>query len=186
MPADTPPPGFLFARTGRGAPSHWLVRAAPDAPSGAQVLVQSDTDATSNRFPVAVADQPRVSDLTVSVRCKMVSGKVDQACGLVFRYLDGDNYYLTRANALENNIRLYYVKGGRRTEIANWDGEVTRGAWHELRAEARGSRFRVFWDGQQVLEKEDRTFENPGLIGLWTKADTYTLFDDLSVTHAVR
>ncbi len=181
MPAGVAPPGFSFARTGNGAQARWLVQAALYAYSGANVLVQTDTDATSNRFPVAVADEPRLRDLMISVRCKTVSGHVDQACGLVFRYLNADNYYLTRSNSREDNIRLYYVKDGRRREIASWAGEVTRDVWHELRAEARGEELRVFWDGRQVVQKQDRTFPAAGRAGLWTKADSYTLFDDLTV-----
>lgn len=181
LPAGQPPSGFSFARTGRGRDGHWIVWAADDAPSGPHVLVQRDTDATSTRYPVAVADAPELRNLRVAVRCKPVSGRVDQACGLVFRYRDARNYYVARANPLENNVRLYRVRNGRRQELASWDGPVTRAAWHELRAEARGDQLRVFWDGTLVLAKQDRTFPNAGRVGLWTKADSYTLFDELTV-----
>jgi hypothetical protein len=176
------PPGFVFGRTGQGAAGRWVVQAAPDAPSGPNVLAQADTDRTDNRFPVAVADAPVMRDGTVSVRCKPVSGRVDQACGLVFRFRDADNYYIARANALEDNVRLYTVRDGRRREIASWNGRVTPRAWHELRAEVDGDRIRVSWDGRQVIEKRDTTFPEAGRVGVWTKADSYTLFDDLTVT----
>ncbi len=91
-----PPAGFSFGRTGKGAPGRWLVRAEKDAPSVPNVLVQVSADRTGYRFPVAVANGPGLRDLKLSVSCKPVSGKVDQACGLVFRYQDENNYYITR------------------------------------------------------------------------------------------
>lgn len=112
---NAPPAGFSFGRTGSGALGRWVVRAEAGAPSGANVLAQLDPDDTDIRFPIAVMDAPVLRDVRVSVRCKMVSGRVDQACGLVARYRDENNYYVTRANALEDNIRLYTVRDGQRT-----------------------------------------------------------------------
>ena len=108
----------------------------------------------------------------------MISGKVDQACGLVARYVDRDNYYITRANALENNVRLYTLRNGRRNEIANFSGTVTPNAWHEYRFELRGDHLEVFWDGTRVIEHRDSTFSTAGRAGLWTKADSVTYVDD--------
>ncbi len=179
--ADAAPAGFTFARTGSGRPGRWVVRAEPDAPSKPNVLAQADTDTTDYRFPVAVADAPTLRDLRLSVRCKPVSGKVDQACGLVFRYHDENNYYITRANALEDNVRLYYVKDGGRHQIASWSGRVAGSSWHELRVDARGDRFEVYWDGQKILDAHDRTFPEAGKVGVWTKADSVTYFDGLTV-----
>src|SRR6185503_16885051 len=110
--ADATPPGFAFGRTGDGKVGTWVIKAIKDAPSAGNVLAQTDADSTDDRFPVAVGNKPELVDVALSVKCKPVSGKVDQACGLVVRYQDADNYYLTRANALENNVRFYYVKGG--------------------------------------------------------------------------
>src|SRR5262245_6800855 len=129
---DAPPTGFSFGRTGEGAEGKWVVKAVPDAPSAGNVLAQLDTDNTDYRFPVAAADAPLFKDVRLSVKCKPVAGKVDQACGLVFRYRDPDNYYLTRANALENNVRLYHVVKGRRVQFAGWNGKVSSGSWHAL------------------------------------------------------
>lgn len=185
MPAGHPPAGFTFGRTGGGTVGRWVVRAAPDAPSRPNLVVQTDTNATSNRFPVAVPDLPLLVDVTVSVRCKQISGRVDQACGLVFRYQDENNYYVTRANALEDNVRLYYVRDGRRTQIAHWGGRVTPGEWHELRADARGDLLAVYWDAQRVIQQRDATFSQAGRIGLWLKADSFTEFDDLRVAPSV-
>jgi hypothetical protein len=176
---DTAPQGFSFARTGSGRQGRWLVRAEPSAPSPPNVLAQLDDDKTSFRFPLAVANQPRLVDVRVSARCKMISGRVDQACGLVARYRDESNYFVTRANALENNIRLYTVRDGKRDELASWSGTVTPHAWHEYRLELRGDHLEVFWDGQKVLDHHDSTFPDAGQVGVWTKADSVTYFDDL-------
>ena len=123
-----------------------------------------------------------LENLRVSVKCKPVSGKVDQACGLVFRYRDANNYYITRANALEGNIRLYFVRDGKRKQIGSFNAPVTRNTWHDYRVEANGSRISVYWDGKQVLSVDDSTFPGAGTIGLWTKADSVSYFDDLVVT----
>ncbi len=158
-----------------------MVRAEADAPSRPNVLAQLDADDTDVRFPVAVADVPSLRDLRFSVRCKPVSGRVDQACGLVFRYRDENNYFITRSNPLENNIRLYTVKDGKRRQLASWSGTVTAGAWHEYIVEVRGDHIQVWWDGAEVLDHRDSTFMEAGRVGLWTKADSVTYFDDLRV-----
>jgi len=145
------------------------------------VLTQTDADPTDYRFPVAVADAPILKDLRLSVRCKPVSGQVDQAAGLVFRYQDENNYYVTRANALEGNVRLYKVVNGQRQQFADWNGPVTAGVWHEYRVEAKADHLEVFWDGQKVISADDKTFQKAGLVGVWTKADSMTCFDDMSV-----
>ncbi len=178
---NNPPAGFSFGRTGEGRPGRWVVISDKGAPSGAHVLAQMDADPTDYRFPVAVATVPRVQDLRLSARCKSVSGQVDQAAGLVFRYQDENNYYVTRANALEGNVRLYKVVNGRRQQFAGWNGPVTAGIWHEYRVEARGDHFEVFWDGQKVISADDKTLPKAGLVGVWTKADSVTHFDDLKV-----
>ncbi len=180
--ADAPPSGFSFGRTGSGKPGQWVVRAAADAQSAPNVLVQIDADSTDYRFPVAVANEPLLRDVRLSVRCKPVSGKVDQACGLVFRYRDQDNYYVTRANALENNVRLYHVVKGDRRQFAGWNGTVSSGAWHSLRIDAIGDHFEVYWDDKKVIDAHDKTFTDAGKVGLWTKADSVTYFDDLTAS----
>ena len=180
-PAGKPPTGFSFARTGSGRMGRWLVQAEKDTPGGTKILAQVDTDATSYRFPVAVVDSVSLSNLRLSVRCKAVSGKVDQACGLVFRYGDENNYYVVRSNALENNVRLYYVKDGKRQQFAGWDGPVLAGSWHTLAVEVRDDRFQIYWNNKMVIEAHDRTFTESGRVGLWTKADSVTYFDDLAI-----
>jgi hypothetical protein len=176
-----PAKGFEVGRTGKGRPGKWTVKAEKGAPSEPNVLVQSDDDDTDNRFPVAFTG-PALKDLRLSVRCKAVSGKVDQACGLVFRLRDADNYYVTRANALEDNVRLYHVVRGNRRQLASWSGKVASGQWHELAVEAKGEELQVFFDGKKVIEAKDKTFADAGKFGVWTKADSITYFDNLTAT----
>ncbi|HET9554743.1 MAG TPA: hypothetical protein VFP50_17380 [Anaeromyxobacteraceae bacterium] len=179
---DAPPAGFTFARTGQGAPGRWVVKLDPTSPAGDHVLAQVDGDTTGYRFPVAIADAPALRDLRAEVRCRPVAGHVDQACGLVVRYRDAGNYYVARANALEGNVNLYRVVGGRREELAGWSGEVASGAWHALAVEARGEALQVSWEGKPVIRATDRTFRDAGKVGVWTKADSITHFDALTVT----
>ncbi len=176
---DAPPAGFTLARTGPGRAGRWLVRADPTAPSPGNVLAQLDDDDTDGRFPLALADGPPLQDVRVSMRCKAVSGRVDQACGVVARVQGPDDYYVTRANALEGNVRLYVVQHGRRQQLASWRGPVTSGAWHALGLQVEGDHLQVFWDGAAVVDQHDGTISGAGGVGVWTKADSVTLFDDL-------
>ena len=175
------PSEFSFTSTGNGRVGQWVIKTEASAPSGTHVLAQVDRDTTDFRFPMAVADQPLLADLRLAVHCKSVSGKVDQVCGLVFRYQDENNYYVTRANALEDNVNLYHVVNGQRRQFAGWRGQVTGNTWHTLQAEARGDHFTISWDGQQIIDAHDQTFSQAGKVGVWTKADSVTYFDDLSV-----
>jgi hypothetical protein len=179
---ESPPSGFSFARTGDGRSGKWSVLKDQSAPSGGAVLAQVDTDDTDYRFPVAVAREVQLRNLRLAVKCKPVEGKVDQAAGLVFRYGDENNYYVTRLNALENNVRLYHVQDGRRIQFAGWNGKVSKNVWHELAVEVREDRFQVFFDGKRIIEASDHTFGDAGKIGVWTKADSVTYFDDLKAT----
>ena len=177
------PSGFVFARTKNlGKPGKWVVEALKDAPSGGKALGQVDNDDTSARYPLAVTATGFPPDVKVSVKCKAVSGDTDQACGVVFRYQDENNYYITRSNVLEGNVRLYHVKDGKRTQFASWDGKVAGNVWHELTAEARGDTLRVHFNGQKVIDAKDDTFPAGGKVGLWTKADSVVYFDDLRIT----
>jgi len=165
------------------------VAATENAPSGRQALSQSSTDRTSGRFPLAVYEGFTGRDVDVSVRFKPVSGEVDQAAGLVWRYRDPGNYYIVRANALENNVVLYKVENGKRTDLPVKGAGRTYGvkqkvpgkSWSELRVTARGNLFTVSFDGKQIFQVEDSTFPDAGKVGLWTKADSVTEFDDLRI-----
>jgi len=174
-----PPAGFTFGLAGRGRPGSWVVRAEAGAPSGGKVLAQVDGDPTDARYPVALADGAAVKDLRLSVRFRTVAGEVDRAAGLVFRAADARNYYLVRANALEGNVAFFRVKGGIRDALGSADVPVPDGAWTELAVEVAGDAVTAWLGGAKVLEARDGTFPAGGRVGLWTKSDSVTLFDDL-------
>ena len=175
------PAKFHNARTGKGAESKWVVMADPTAPSKPNVVAQTSADTTDYRFPLLIADEGSFKDLELSVRFKPVSGEVDRAGGLVFRLKDANNYYIVRANALEDNYRLYHVINGSRRQFAGANFKVTPGEWHELRVEAVGNKIICYYDGAKKIEATDDTFKDAGKVGLWTKADSVTYFDDLKV-----
>lgn len=184
------PPNFSTALTGGGGPVTWIVKEEPSAPSGGKVLAQTSTDGTSYRFPLCVYDNFTAKDVMVSVKFKPISGKVDQAAGIVWRYQDKDNYYIVRANALENNVVLYKVENGKRTDLKpigaglfayGKKANVPSGQWSELRVAAKGNRFEVSVNGESLFVVEDNTFTEAGKVGLWTKADSVTAFDDLKM-----
>jgi hypothetical protein len=118
-------------------------------------------------------------DVALAVRFRPVDGRVDQAAGLVVRYRDARNYYVVRANALENNVRLYRVVDGRRIQFAGTDTRVPRDRWQALALRAVGDRFEVSLDGRMLFAAADRTFAEAGRVGVWTKADSLTHFDAL-------
>jgi len=191
--AGKAPAGFTTALTGGGGPPEWIVREEADAPSGKKVLVQISADAAKYRFPVCVYDAFTPINVSASVRFKAISGTVDQAAGLVWRYQNPDNYYIARANALENNVVLYKMENGKRTDLkpvdAGWfaygkEVSVPAGKWNELRVVARGTRFSVSLNGTHVFDVEDDTFRHGGKVGLWTKADSVTAFDDLVIEES--
>jgi hypothetical protein len=191
--AGEAPAGFTFARTGPGEAPLWRVEEDPSAPSGKQVLVQRSADATRSRFPLAIYDAASLADAVISVRFKALSGSVDQAAGLVWRYRDPENYYVVRANALEGNVVLYKVERGKRSDLKPVDAgllaygkkaAVRSGSWQELRVAVEGDLFRVSLDGAPLFDVRDATFAGPGKVGLWTKADSVTAFDDLRIEAA--
>lgn len=175
------PPGFSTALTGGGGPASWVIQEDPTAPSGSNVLAQTSADQTDYRFPICVYDKFTAKDVEVSVKFKAVSGTVDQAAGLVARFKDKDNYYVVRANALEDNVKLYKVVGGSRKPFAGTNVKVSLGAWHTLALAIKGRHFEIFFDGRLLFTADDRTFKEAGKVGLWTKADSVTYFDDLRV-----
>jgi len=175
------PANFHGAKTGGGTQEKWVVTGDPTAPSKPNVVAQTSTDQTDYRFPLLISDEGSFQDLDLSVKFKAVSGSIDRAGGLVFRLKDPNNYYIVRANALENNYRLYHVVNGRRSQFAGANLKVTSGEWHELRVEAVGNKIACYYDGNKKIEATDDTFKDAGKIGLWTKADSVTYFDDLKV-----
>lgn len=179
--AGSPPNGFEFGLTGKGRPGNWIVQTADDAPSGKNVLAQTDGDTTDYRFPIAYTG-PEMKDLRLSVKCKPIAGKGDQGCGIIWRLKDSDNYYITRANALEDNVHLYRVVKGKRVRFDGWNGKVASGIWHDLAVEMLGDHIQVFYDGKKVIDAHDSTFADAGKFGVWTKADSIIQFDDLIAT----
>ncbi|MBI2840406.1 MAG: DUF1080 domain-containing protein [Acidobacteria bacterium] len=175
------PPGFHSARTGQGPEGTWVVVTDTTAPSKTNVVAQTSGDRTDYRFPLLIADHGSYKDLDLIVKFKAVDGEVDRAAGLVFRLVDANNYYVVRANALEDNLRLYHVVDGTRRQFAGANFKVTAGEWHELKVDCVGNRITCYYDGQKKIEATDDTFKEAGKIGLWTKADSLTHFDDLRV-----
>ena len=171
-----PPAGWKAGVTGRGAPI-WEVQRDDSAPSAPNVLQQSG----SGTFPWIVLPAIAIEDGFVEVKFKAISGRQDQAGGLVWRWKDGDNYYVARANALENNVSLYYTESGRRNTLKYVDAPVPAGVWHTLRVEFSGTRIRVALNGKVYIELDDARIKGPGAVGLWTKADSVTAFDDFRV-----
>lgn len=181
-----PPKGFEFGYTAKaGAPGKWIV----EAEGANKYLAQVDPDNTRARFPVAVVSDISAADIDLSVRFRPISGRVDQAAGLVWRYRDQDNYYIVRANALEDNVVLYKVENGTRTDLpVKGEGrtygkktEVPAKQWSTLRVAANGRLFEVHFNGAKLYDVEDATFTQAGKVGVWTKADSVTQFDDLMI-----
>src|SRR5262249_18965318 len=181
MPAGVAPPGFEFTLTGGGPVSAWKVVADPTA-VGQKAIAQTSTDRTDYRFPLAVYLPLSAKNVDVTVHFKPVAGDVDQAGGIVVRLADRDNYYVARANALEDNVRFYRVLNGRRQQIQGAKLKVASNQRHTLGLRAEGNRFTVSFDGKPLYTAEDSTFANPGKVALWTKADSVTHFDAISIT----
>ena len=175
------PAKFHQALTGGGGPVSWVIQQDGSAPSNPNVLTQTSADKTDYRFPLAVADEGSFQNLELSVKFKAISGEIDRAGGFVFRLKDANNYYVVRANALEDNFNIYHVVHGMRRQIKGSRVKVSSGEWHELRVEAVGDMITCYFDGDKKIEATDETFKDAGKIGLWTKADSVTSFDDLKV-----
>ncbi len=173
--AGTLPPAWQQGVTGRGA-AKWAVAPDDSAPSKPNVLRQSGVGS----FPWAVLRGGSIEGGFVEVKFKALSGREDQAGGVVWRWKDGDNYYVARANALENNVSLYYTEGGRRITIKYVDAPVPPKVWHTLRVEFSGERISVALNGKTYIDLKDAHIKGPGAVGLWTKADSVTVFDDFS------
>jgi hypothetical protein len=170
----TLPDGWRAGVTGSGV-ARWSVEPDSTAPSAPNVLKQSGRGA----FPWCVKEAS-IADGFVEVKFKPVSGREDQAGGVVWRWKDGDNYYVARANALEDNVSLYYTEAGSRKTIKYVDAPVAANAWHTLRVEFSGSRIKVILDGVARIEQDDKHITGAGAVGVWTKADSVTLFDDFT------
>src|SRR3989441_12593000 len=170
-----PPPGWTATKTGSGT-AKWTIEQDDSAPSKPNVLKQSGV-AT---YPVCFKNDTSLKDGFVEVKFKAISGKEDQAGGVVWRLKDANNYYVARANALEDNVTIYDTVNGRRTERKRTNTKVATNQWHTLRVDFQGNHFSVTFDGKKAIEWDDQTFKDAGKVGVWTKADSVTLFDDFN------
>lgn len=185
----TPPAGWTVAMTHAGGAPKWEVVRDESAAHPPMVLAQVSRDATAGRFPLAIWDAVTIRNGELSVAFKPVGGNIDRAAGIVWRYQDPNNYYIVRANALENNVVLYKVKGGVRMSIApkglpsrayGVKHEIPSLRWNTLRVVFNESLFTVFLNAERLFDAEDQTFKEAGKVGLWTKADSVTYFADFS------
>ena len=171
-----PPPGWLATKTGSGKP-RWTVERDATAPTKGNVLKQSgEAD-----FPLCLKTGAKLRDGFVEVKFLPMAGTEDQAGGVVWRARDADNYYVARANALEDNVRIYHVVAGRRVQFGGLDDvKVARAVWHSLRVEFSGASFAVWFDGKKLFAAKDTTFAEAGFVGVWTKADSVTAFAEFA------
>ena len=158
---------WLFGATGRGTPRWTEEAAGPMYRGGAD-------------FGWAVLPASSLRDGFVQIRFKPISGREDQAGGAVWRWRDANNYYVARANALEDNVTIYDTVNGRRTERKRTSMKVASNRWHTLRVDFQGNHFTVTYDSQKAIEWDDATFKDAGKVGVWTKDDSVTLFDDFT------
>lgn len=169
------PPQWQGGVTGRGTPQ-WTVEADDTAPSKPNVLKQSgDAD-----YLWCVRKDAALADGFVEVKFKPLSGEEDQAGGVVWQWKDGDNYYVARANALEDNVTIYHTLKGSRRQFKNVNAKVAPNQWHTLRVDFKANHFVVTFDGKRVIEADDDSITGAGAVGVWTKADSVTVFDDFS------
>jgi len=173
------PTVFTPGLTGGGGPVAWRVVADESVPSR-RALAQTSSDRTDARYPICIYDLVSARDIDVAVRFKPVAGSVDQAGGIIVRVVDANSYHVLRANALEDNVRLYHVIRRRRSEFGGADVRVRSGVWQALRLRVEGARFQVHLEGRPLFEASDSRLAGPGRIGLWTKADSVTHFDQLA------
>jgi hypothetical protein len=175
LQTGAPPPGWTATQTGSGH-GKWSIERDDTAPSKPNVLKQSGV-AT---YPICLKDDTQLKDGFVEVKFKPISGKEDQAGGLVWRAKDPNNYYIARANALEDNVTIYHTVKGSRTEKKRTNMKVASNQWHTFRVDFQGNHFTVTLDGKKAIEWNDDTFKDAGKLGVWTKADSVTLFDDFT------
>ena len=180
MPPGQEPADFTFWHTGGGGPTEWRVLSEPTAVRQAAVA-QTSTDTTDYRFPLAVYKPVSAKNVDVTLRFKPVGGKVDQAGGIAVRLTTYGDYYVVRANALEDNVRFYRVVKGRREQIDGVNAKVAGNQWHTLGLRAEGDAFTVSFDGKTLFTAHDKTFAEAGKVALWTKANSVTYFDTIAI-----
>jgi len=178
FPVGSPPPGWQVGYSGKTADPVWKVEADSSAPSAPNVLRQSGR----GDYPWCVKTGSSLTDGTVEVKFKPVSGKRAQAGGVMFRFKGESSYYVARANANENNVNLYWFDEKGRHGAKEVSTPVSLNEWHTLRAEFKGKRIVVALDGKTVIDFEDDHITGAGAVGLWTRFDSNTMFDDFTFT----
>jgi len=177
------PTGWKADKTGKGEGSVWKVAADDTAPSKAGFVLAQTAESPDGLFNLCVADDASYQDVEVSVAFKAVKGKNDQGGGLVWRYQDADNYYVCRMNPLEDNFRVYKVAAGKRTQFQSADVKIPSSEWHTIKVVQKGDQIECSLDGKKYLEVKDDTFTKAGKVGLWTKSDAQTSFDQFVVSE---
>lgn len=164
--------------TGIGRPASWKALADPDGPSG-WVLTETAADPTDSRFPLCINEQAILRDLDATLRFKPVSGVRERVAGFIFRAQSASDYYVVRASALDNSVRLYRMEKGKRRQVGGKEVPVESGKWHSLRVIAVADRFEVMLDGASLFNVTDRTLPQPGPVGVWSQADSVTYYGSL-------
>ena len=176
------PFGWKVAETrGRGKPARWEVISDNSAPSQPNAIAITVNENYGSTFNLLLAEGTKYKDLKVDVMVKAISGKEDQGGGPIWRAKDADNYYIARWNPLEDNFRVYFVKNGRRKQLGSAKVKTAPGIWHKIEIVHKANKIEAKFDGKKLIEFEDSTFNKPGMVGLWTKADAATAFDDFGV-----
>jgi hypothetical protein len=173
------PSGWKVAKTGKGEGSVWKVVADETAPSGSGYVLAQTAESPRPVFNICVADDAKYKDVELSVYFQAVAGKLDQGGGFVWRYRDNNNYYICRMNPLEDDYRVYKVVAGTRTQLGRKDGlKIKAGEWHKLKVKVKGNKMEGYLDGEKMWEITDETYKEAGKVGLWSKADAQTHFDE--------
>jgi hypothetical protein len=175
------PAGWTATRTGEGKGSEWKVVADDSTPSKSGYALAQTAAGPSALFNLCVRDGDAPADLELAVNLKAVAGKLDQGGGLVWRYADANNYYVVRFNPLEDNFRVYKVVAGKRIQLGTNEDLKPTGPWVTLGIRMKGTEIECSLNGEKHLSVKDDTFTKPGKVGLWTKADAQTRFDQLTI-----
>jgi hypothetical protein len=177
------PTGWKVEKTGKGEGSDWKVVEDNTAPSKSGVVLAQLAKSPGGVFNICVAEDTKYKDVELSVSFKAVAGDTDQGGGFVWRYQDNNNYYICRMNPLEDNYRVYHVVNGRRVQIGGKEGiKVPVGEWHKLKVEVKGNKMEGYLDGNKIWEVTDDTFKEAGKVGLWSKADAQSHFDEFKAS----
>ncbi|NOZ62227.1 MAG: hypothetical protein GXO74_11135 [Calditrichaeota bacterium] len=175
------PVGWETAMTGRGTLGHWEIAVDKTKSGENKVLAQTSMKNFGYHFNMAVKKDSDFKDLILTVKFKAIKGNEDRGGGPVWRYQDANNYYICRANPLENNFRVYAVIDGNRRQLKSYSLPITSGEWHTIKIEHTGTHIKCYFDSHLYLEADDSTFTQSGKVGVWTKADSYCYFDDLKI-----